>query len=332
MTPELIQGGLSGTPSAMIGSTNFSFIPIGPAPPAPTMFSPPLVRPTVNTFSQTKSATFNKRKSVQDSVSDMNIDSRGFDGPQRKMHLSDELVADTMADLYISHPRAKVARRKVNSDVAQAINLSNLEDLEDKFSSQAAINNDEFPLPPQRSRKLPTRSKAPQLRLSIHQELKNLRSSNAILPESIMSRYRPSPRSTAVVLWKPPPTTSLLNGGMKNPPGGIVPDVVSSALRNSRQRTRCYSEVTSTPYSSHENLCHDSDMPDISERGSVPHPCSGHIPATTPPSGCAEAPELSHVNAPGEVEVPPGVNLHRRNSAPEISEPLPFVDDGSMEL
>jgi len=289
--------------------------------------------------------SFNKRKSVQDSMSDMNID-RGFDGPQRKLHLSEEMVADTMADLYISPPRAKVARRKANSDVTQAMNLNSLEDLEDKFSLQAAINNEEFSLPPQRSRKLPTR-KAPQLRLSIHQELKNLRSSNAILPESIMSRYRPSPRSTAVVLWKPPlnnSQSSFLNGRI----GGVVPDVVSSALRNSsgcgRHRTRCYSEVTSTPYSSHENLCNDTDMPDISERGSgFPLPggmsCSSHSPgntahclATTPPGGCAEAPELSHINEGGEVEVPPGVNLHRRNSAPEISEPLPFIDDGCMEL
>lgn len=348
-TPDLIQGGYSGTSSsAMISPSNFNFIPIGPAPPGSAIFTPPLVRPTVSSFKlksqessvvdPVKSVCFNKRKSVQESMSDMNID-RGFDGPQRKLHLSEEMVADTMADLYISHPRAKVARRKTNSDVAQAMNLNSLEELEDKFSSQAAINNEEFSLPPQRSRKLPTR-KAPQLRLSIHQELKNLRSSNAILPESIMSRYRPSPRSTAVVLWKPPLSNSpasLLNGG-------VIPDVVSSALRNSsgsgRHRTRCYSEVTSTPYSSHENLCNDSDMPDISERGSgFPLPCSSHSPgntthglATTPPSGCAEAPELSHVNGGGEVEVPPGVNLHRRNSAPEISEPLPFVDDGCMEL
>jgi len=218
----------------------------------------------------------------------------------------------TMADLYISHPRAKVARRNINSDVAHAMNLNCLEELEDKFSHQAAITNEEFHLPPQRSRKIPTRSKAPQLRLSIHQELKNLRSTNAILPESIMSRYRPSPRSTAVVLWKPPPSVSLngVHSGGKSHTG-CVPDVVTSALRSvpscGRHRTRCYSEVTSTPYSSHENLSGDSDMPDISEVcGSSGFPLGGgschHTSglATTPPGGYAEAPELSHVHN-GEV-------------------------------
>ena len=35
--------------------------------------------------------------------------------PLRKVHLSEELVAQTMADLYISHPRPKVARRYVRS-------------------------------------------------------------------------------------------------------------------------------------------------------------------------------------------------------------------------
>ena len=31
--------------------------------------------------------------------------------PQRKVHLNEELVAQTMSELYISHPRPKVARR-----------------------------------------------------------------------------------------------------------------------------------------------------------------------------------------------------------------------------
>ena len=75
--------------------------------------------------------------------------------PQRKVHLNEELVAQTMSELYISHPRPKVARRYVpltlhpeldchllshfrnfGADVAEAINLSSLEDLETKFSHQ----------------------------------------------------------------------------------------------------------------------------------------------------------------------------------------------------
>jgi len=144
---------------------------------------------------------------------------------------------------------------------------------------------------------------------------------------------------TAVVLWKPP--------------SGCIPDVISSALRSgsgssnfnnslpsgSRPRIRCYSEVTSTPYSSHENLCGDTDMPDISL--GPPQPCClsphhPHHPLSHPSQHChqgsptsAEAPELSHN---GEIEVPIGVNLQRRNSAPEICEPTTFMDDGSMEL
>jgi len=193
---------------------------------------------------------------------------------------------------------------------------------------QPAPSRDDLPLPPQRSRKVAGRSRGgAQLRLSIHQELKSLRSSTSILPESLVARYRPQPRqgSTAVVLWTPPLSVSLL------------PDLVSSALRNTEQRpsgcgrhrTRCYSEVTSTPYSSHENLlaCSDSDMPDLAtcEGPSMgpPLPCSASSAST------AEAPELSY----GEPAcVPPGCSLQRRNSAPEISEPSPYVDDGSMEL
>ena len=58
-------------------------------------------------------------------------------------------------------------------------------------------------MPSPRSRKVPNIVKVPQLRLSIHQELKNMRTTNNILPESIMARYRPTSRtgSTAVVLW-----------------------------------------------------------------------------------------------------------------------------------
>ena len=76
--------------------------------------------------------------------------------PQRKVHLNEELVAQTMSQLYISHPRPKVARRgdrrvsdnveifieisrNFGSDVAETTNLSTLDDLEDKFSHQAAI-------------------------------------------------------------------------------------------------------------------------------------------------------------------------------------------------
>ena len=71
--------------------------------------------------------------------------------PQRKVHLSDELVAQTMSELYISNPRPKIARRSdkrsfveksnetvfrnMNNDVKEAINFSSLEDLETKFSN-----------------------------------------------------------------------------------------------------------------------------------------------------------------------------------------------------
>merc|ERR550517_1509479 len=59
--------------------------------------------------------------------------------PQRKVHLSEELVAQNMADLHISYPRAKVARRNVNNDVAEAMNLSALEGLEKKFSQAPQV-------------------------------------------------------------------------------------------------------------------------------------------------------------------------------------------------
>ena len=189
---------------------------------------------------------------------------------------------------------------------------------------------------------MPSRSKIPQLRVSLHQDLRNLRSPG-LLPESLVAKYRPASRaaSTALVLWKPP--------------GGSVPDIISSALRSgpgsssytsgpvtSRSRIRCYSEVTSTPYSSHENLSLDTDM--VRSSVSPLSPQSQHSPTS------AEAPELSAI---GEVrltltglssetnyfycfqvedDIPIGVNIQRRNSAPEISEPLPFVDECSMEL
>jgi len=349
LPPDIIQGSL-GSPGQPRPNTppTFSFMPIGPAPATPSYIPP--VRPVVNNAGHFKIKSFqncnnqysnqtqnpdflknitttrrilSKRKTGLETNVDMNVD-RGFE-PQRKVHLNEELVAQTMSNLYISHPRPKVARRNLSSDVAEAMNLNSLEDLEDKFSHQAAITNsscEDYVLPPQRTRKVPTRVKVPQLRLSIHQELKSLRSTNNILPESIMARYRPTPRtgSTAVVLWKPP--------------SGSIPDVISSAVLRSgpgssfstsiptstRPRIRCYSEVTSTPYSSHENLCCESDMP--SSPLSPPHSCLAGSPTS------AEAPELYSA----EIEVPPGVNLQRRNSAPEISEPLPFVDDGSMEL
>ena len=151
---------------------------------------------------------------------------------------------------------------------------------------------DDFSLPPQRSRKLPSRSKMPQLRVSLHGELRNLRSPG-LLPESLVAKYRPASRtaSTALVLWKPP--------------GGSVPDIISSALRSgpasssytsgpvsTRSRMRCYSEVTSTPYSSHENLSLDTDM--VRSSVSPLSPQSQHSPTS------AEAPELSAI---GEVRL-----------------------------
>ena len=79
----------------------------------------------------------------------------------------------------------QVARRNLGRDVAEATNLTALGDLEDRFHHQAAINKyvqnslycelhyfiscDEHSLPPQRTRKLPNRSRVPQLRLSLHQ-------------------------------------------------------------------------------------------------------------------------------------------------------------------
>jgi len=248
--------------------------------------------------------------------------------PQPKVHLNEEFVTQTMSELYISHPRPKVARRNVNCDVAEATNMTELQELEEKFTHAAitgADQNLDLPLPPQRSRKLPSR-RAPTLRLSLHQDLKNFKTTATIVPDSILSRYRPAARTagtTALVLWRPP--------------GGIVPDVISSTLKcdkGGRVRPRCYSEVTSTPYSSHENLA-DADMVEASdERSSVgglflsSHQLNSanHSPVS------AEAPELSHPSPHIEEEEATVSPLQRRNSAPEICEPLPFVDDLSMEL
>jgi len=308
----------------------FSFSPLSPAPSSSSSSYPAPVRPAASSTFRILPSAPPARPAVAKRKGGVEVEG-AMEGvePVRKVHLSEEVVAQTMADLHISHPRPKVARRAVGADVAEAMSLTSLEGLEDRFHQASLLNSrDDLPLPPQRSRKVAGRSRGgAQLRLSIHQELKSLRSSTAILPESLVARYRPQPRqgSTAVVLWKPPPLSVSL-----------LPDLVSSALRNTEQRpsacgrhrTRCYSEVTSTPYSSHENLlaCPDSDMPDLQA-------CQG--PAMGPPLPCttssstAEAPELSY----GEpAEVPPGAPLQRRNSAPEMSEPSPYVDDGSMEL
>lgn len=228
--------------------------------------------------------------------------------PQRKVHLTEDYVAQTMSELYISNPKPKVARRNLNRDVSEAMNLETLGELEDRFSNHAI--NEEYNLPPVRSRKLPTRNRSPQLRLTLHKDLKNVRTANAI-PDSIISRYRPSCKqgSTALVLWRPP--------------GGIVPDVITSALKPPRSRTRCFSEVTSTPYSSHENLVEGSSCALLGGRSS-----KENLSMSTSPVS-AEAPELSS----SQEDLSCGVNLQRRNSAPEMSEPLPFLDDdGSMEL
>lgn len=254
--------------------------------------------------------------------------------PKTKVHLNEELVAQTMSELYISNPRPKVARRNLNCDVAEATNMTELLELEDKFTHAAIAgidSNIDLPLPPQRSRKLPSRNNSgrnPQMRLSIHTDFKNFKTTSNIVPDSIMARYRPQTRdraggSTAVVLWRPP--------------GGIIPDVISSALRSERGgrgRQRTYSEVTSTPYSSHENLA-DTDMTEVSSIRAA----GGHLLTSSHSSSgshspiSAEAPELSHpINEDEEREGPIHIPLQRRNSAPEICEPLPFVDDGSMEL
>jgi len=270
-----------------------------------------------------------KRKTNDTGPTPVNHDSE----PQPKVHLNEELVAQTMSELYISNPRPKVARRNLNCDVAEATNMTELLELEEKFTHAAIAGNDpniDLHLPPQRSRKLPSRNnsgRSPQMRLSIHQDFKNFKTTSNIVPDSIMARYRPNPRdrpggSTAVVLWRPP--------------GGIIPDVISSALRSERGgrgRQRTYSEVTSTPYSSHENLA-DTDMTEAScMRSGVSLLISSHSSSRSHSPVSAEAPELSHpITEEEESEGPVHAPLQRRNSAPEICEPLPFVDDGSMEL
>jgi len=242
--------------------------------------------------------------------------------PRRKLHLSEDYVAQTMSELYISPPTCKVAKRDMNRDVAEAINLEALEELESKFSNSAI--NDDVILPQRlrRSRKLPSRQRQPQLRIKLHQDLKNIKS-GGVLPESLISRYRPNTRpgnSTALVLWKPPE--------------GFLPDLINHALHagpvggwTSRgSRPRCYSEVTSTPYSSHENLYGvEEDDVKMMHRGDRTM-SANHSPQS------AEAPELS-TSPQSEDEILPSVGLQRRNSAPEISEPLQYMDDDRcMEL
>jgi len=242
--------------------------------------------------------------------------------PRRKLHLSDDYVAQTMSELYISPPTCKVAKRDMNLDVAEAINLEALEELESKFSNSAI--NDDVILPQRlrRSRKVASRQRQPQLRIKLHKDLKNMKS-GGVLPESLMSRYRPNTRpgnSTALVLWKPPE--------------GFLPDLINHALHagpgggwSSRgSRPRCYSEVTSTPYSSHENL-YGGEEEDVKMmlRGDRTM-SANHSPQS------AEAPELS-TSPQSEDEILPSVGLQRRNSAPEISEPLQYMDDDRcMEL
>jgi len=308
--------------------SKFNFTPIGPAPttagyipqavkpipniPDPQRGHPPHIVSSApepvhqNLPSSSLSKTSHKRKPGS---SEMVFEpSNTFDEPQRKLHVTDDFVAQTMSELYISNPKSKIARRNPHRDVSEAMNLEGLHELEERFSNQGL--QEDYSLPPLRNRKVPARNRNPQLRLTLHQDLKNLRSNNPI-PETLINRYRPSPRqggSTALVLWKPP--------------GGFIPDVITSVWRPGRGRTRCVSEVTSTPYSSHEDLLESES----SEMASTVRENGVYSPAS------AEAPELSSPLHDQE-DMIPSTKLQRRNSAPEISEPLPFLDhDGSMEL
>eukprot|EP00088_Acartia_fossae_P029562 TRINITY_DN3042_c0_g1_i1.p1 TRINITY_DN3042_c0_g1~~TRINITY_DN3042_c0_g1_i1.p1 ORF type:complete len:360 (+),score=86.28 TRINITY_DN3042_c0_g1_i1:60-1139(+) len=352
LTPSVLR------PSALNGSVgsprvDYRFTPIASVPPPPpTQFIPQTVRPVPTTSGtanvgvrttvdgsnglplDTSTSRPYKRKpfmSAAPSSSSVSVNSpsgpqqtaSAFEStlePQRKLHLSDDFVAQTMSELYISPPTSKVAKRELNRDVAEAINLEALEDLQSKFSNQAI--NDEVILPQRtrRCRKVPVRQRQPQLRLTLHQDLKNVKSGNG-LPESLISRYRPNSRSggssTALVVWKPP--------------GGFLPDLINNALLGcsgrGSTRQRCYSEVTSTPYSSHENLvCPETEDMKMYFRGDE------HRKVASPSPMAAEAPELSSTPQ-SEEEILPSVGLQRRNSAPEISEPLQFMDDERcMEL
>lgn len=193
-----------------------------------------------------------------------------------------------------------------------------VEDLENKFSHQASINIEEC-LPPPRSRKLPGRGRVPQLRVSLHSDLRNIRSSssNAIIPEAIISKYRPIPRngSTAVVLWKPPPHSipDLITSAMKSGPGSTQCYQSSPAV--SRSRTRTYSEVTATPHTSTENLSNIGLTQSSINR-------------------ITEAPELA-LNGLEEDESEPIPRYNRRNSAPELEsldKLYNYEDESSMEL
>jgi len=312
------------------GRGSLNFTPIGAVPP-PAKYIPQTVRPvptnpdikgcfsTMNNHDVSRKCSNTSSANVSTSRSQKR---KPFNGdafleachnqtgePKKKVHLTDDYVAQTMSQLFISNPKPKVARRECNRDVTEAINLECLNDLEERFSNQA-INEDMYNIPPLRSRKLPRRTRSPQLRLTLHQDLRTIKSSN-IIPESIISRYKPPTRqnSTALVLWKPP--------------GGIIPDVITSTMKPTRGRTRCFSEVTNTPYSSKENLI-DFENCEMVIKSSV-----DNLASQSPIS--AEAPEL-HSPSQTEDGLALNVNLHRRNSAPEMSEPLPFLDDGSMEL
>jgi len=349
LTPSIIR------PSTLNGNLtsprrSYGFTPIASVPP-PSQFIPQTVRPvptnsgfsngairTTNggsngitldssrpykrkPFDSSPSVSFPTSSSSNQSSLTSTSSSSAFEmnlEPQRKLHLTDDYVAQTMSELYISPPVSKVAKRDLNRDVAEAINLDALQDLESKFSNQAL--NDEVLLPQRirRTRKIPNRQ--PQLRLTLHQDLKNVKS-GGVLPDSLISRYRPgrtgNTSSTALVLWKPP--------------GGFLPDLINQALKSGNgvvsrgHRTRCYSEVTSTPYSSHENLytVEGEDMKMMLRDGMM-------TSRSSPLS--AEAPELS-TTPQSEDEIVPSVGLQRRNSAPEISEPLQYMDDERcMEL
>jgi len=351
LTPSVIR------PSTLNGNLasprrSYGFTPIASVPP-PSQYIPQTVRPVPTTsglkngairttsggsngivlessrpykrkpFESSTSASFPASSSSnQSGLPSSASSSSAFEmnlEPQRKLHLTDDYVAQTMSELYISTPVSKVAKRDLNRDVAEAINLDALQDLESKFSNQAL--NDEILLPQRirRTRKIPSRQ--PQLRLTLHQDLKNVKS-GGVLPDSLISRYRPGTRtgnssSTALVLWKPP--------------GGFLPDLINQALRGGSgvvtrgSRTRCYSEVTSTPYSSHENLytVEGEDMKMMLRDGMM-------TSRSSPLS--AEAPELS-TTPQSEDDIVPSVGLQRRNSAPEISEPLQYMDDERcMEL
>ena len=183
--------------------------------------------------------------------------------------------------------------RNVNNDVAEAMNLSALEGLEERFSHQvsfAPLHNcflsftSIIPIgagsnkrnwrnafaPPTVSKtafkKTPasTETLYPSGIKVYHQvsgtkvireafstapacqELKSMRTP-ALLPDSIMARLRPSPRtgSTAVVLWKPPP-----------PSGSLLPDLVRPCFKKFPYEPdkKNFKQFTHTPKKSVQNV------------------------------------------------------------------------------